>query len=51
MPTSASLLLLATLVVAPLLGSCGQKGPLYLPDNPPPAETKKYPQKPTQPAE
>lgn len=45
------LTLAAALVAAPLVTACGQKGPLYLPDRPPPAEAKKYPQKPSPPAE
>jgi predicted small lipoprotein YifL len=51
MPRLASLALAAALIAAPLLTACGQKGPLYLPDRPPPAEAKKYPQKPIPPAE
>ena len=42
---------ITVLAAAQLVMACGQKGPLYLPDRPPPAEAKKYPQKPAQPAE
>jgi predicted small lipoprotein YifL len=51
MPNLTPLALATALIAAPLVTACGQKGPLYLPDRPPPAEAKKYPQKPTPPAE
>ncbi|MCU0766512.1 MAG: lipoprotein [Gammaproteobacteria bacterium] len=51
MPRLSPFALAAALLATPLVTACGQKGPLYLPDKPPPAEAKKYPQKPDKPAE
>jgi predicted small lipoprotein YifL len=51
MPRLTPLALAAALIATPLVTACGQKGPLYLPDRPPPAEAKKSPQIPTPPAE
>lgn len=32
--------LLAVVLAVPLLNACGKKGPLYLPENPPAADSK-----------
>ena len=40
MPRLSPFALVAALLAAPLVTACGQKGPLYLPDKPPPAEAK-----------